>query len=404
MKKNDKFILIVFLIIIFGIFACYPIKIVEEIFGIVEKNNDGTWKTYDSDATLIDKIKINIDNRVTNYFPGYSKITELFKNTNEKINEKIYDLFDVEYIPAGTNSDGEYLIKDLKNNAYYAFSNHSNEILEDKLNNQINFWNSLYEANSNINFSIYLPNRLELQKNIQNVQNYRDMSIYVDKFISSLNPNIKVKSLTLNNIEEYNKYFYKSDHHWNMYGALVGYEEIMNLLSHNNYSKYEVEEHNMNFFGSFSRTTRNKEIYDKFYTVKDYNKNYKVLVNNDKAPSNFKPLSFENLNKKKSDFYDWYVGYFYGLYGNVVYDFNDESKNNLLIISDSYAWQIDYLIASNYNKTHVINIMYDEYLKSPLNYTKYIEENQIDDVLILQEGITTIFDSFNHNFNEKVVW
>ena len=88
----------------------------------------------------------------------------------------------------------------------------------------------------------------------------------------------------------------------------------------------------------------------------------------------------------------------------MVYDFNNDDKKNLLIISDSYAWQIDFLLASSYNKTHVINIMYDDYLKNPLNYTKYIEENKIDDVLILQEVPTTVFDAFNHNFYEKVVW
>lgn len=402
--KSNKYILIMFLIIVFGVFLCYPVRIVKEVFHLEERNNDGTWKTYGANASVVDKIKINIDNRVTNYFPGYSTITKLFKNTNEYVNEKIYNNFNLSYIPAGTNSDGEYLIKDVKNNSYYAFSNHSNEVLKEKLNKQVKFFNDMYNSNQDINFYIYLPNRLELQKNINNISKYRDLSIYVDKFKDELNKNIKVESLDVESIDEYNKYFYKSDHHWNMYGAYIGYKDIMNMMGYSDIQDITIKEEDIKFMGSFSRTTRNNEVYDKFYTVDNYNKNYTVSVNNSKAPDNFQPLAISNLNKKNSEFYDWYVGYFYGLYGNVVYDFRNPDKKNLLIISDSYAWEIDYLIANNYNKTHVINIMYDEYLNNPLNYTQYIEENDIDDVLILQESVTTIFDTFDHNFEEKVVW
>lgn len=404
MKKNDKFILLAFLLIIFSVFICYPAKTVGEILKIFEHDNEGTWKTYDENATIVEKIKINIENRTTNYFPFYSNITTFYKNINEKINEKVYSIFNDEYIPAGTNSDKEYLLKDTKNNAYYAFSNLSNETLEEKVNTQIKFFNEMYESNPNVNFYIYLPSRLEYQEKINEISPYRDASVYVEKFKNGLNKSIRVEELKLNSIEEYNDYFYKSDHHWNMKGAYVGYKEIMKMMGNTDIQEVTIKEEPIKFRVSFSRTNRNYSLYDYFYTIENYNNDYKVLVNNKEAPSNFKPLQLENLNKKNSSFYDWYVGYFYGLYGNVVYDFNNENKKNLLIISDSYAWQIDFLLASSYNKTHVINIMYDDYLKNPLNYTKYIEENKIDDVLILQEVPTTVFDAFNHNFYEKVVW
>lgn len=404
MIKSDKFILTIFLIIIFGVFICYPIRLTREILNLEVKNDDGTWKTYDEDTSLINRIKINIENRVTNYFPGYKSIAEVFKNTNELVNEKIYGVFDSNYIPAGTNSDGEYLVKDTANNAYYAFSDISTEKLEEKLDKQIEFFNNMYKSNPQVNFYIYLPNRLELQENINDFSKYRDLSIYVEKFKNGLDEKIKIQELKVNTIEEYNNYFYKSDHHWNMYGAYKGYQDIMTMMGHSNIQNIKITEEDIKFKGSFSRTTRNNKIYDKFYTVDNYNKNYTVTVNNETPKDNFQPLSLEILNKKKLEFYDWYVGYFNGLYGNVVYDFANENKKNLLIISDSYAWSIDFLIANNYNKTHVINVMYDEYLKNPLNYTQYIKENDIDDVLILQEGVTTIFDSFDHNFEEKVVW
>lgn len=401
-KKQDKILLIAFLIIIFIVFINYPIMITKELLGKTSKVDNGTWQTYDSDASIFEKLKINIENRTTNYFPFYTGITSFYRNTEEKLNEKIYKLFSKPYIPAGTNSDGEYLIKDLTNNSYYAISNLTDEELEIKLSTQIAFFNDLKKASGDIPVSIYLPSRLEFQKNINEDLPYRNLSNYEERFINELNKEINVRELIVDSKEEYNKLFYKSDHHWNMYGAYRGYLDIMSMLGKSDIQEININEESINFTGSFSRTTRNSNVYDKFYTVSNYNKNYTVKVNGEEPPSNFKPLSLENLNKKNIDFYDWYVGYFYGLYGNVVYDFKNTDKKNLLIISDSYAWQIDYLIASSYNKTHVINLMYDEYVKKPLDYKKYIEENDIDEVLILQESITTIFDAFEHDFYGKV--
>ena len=84
------------------------------------------------------------------------------------------------------------------------------------------------------------------------------------------------------------------------------------------------------------------------------------------------------------------------------YQFVKISKDNLLIMSDSFAWSIDYLIASSFNNTHVINLRYDEFKNNSFNLTKYIKDNHITKVLFLYESGSTMFDQYNYNFTGRV--
>ena len=101
-------------------------------------------------------------------------------------------------------------------------------------------------------------------------------------------------------------------------------------------------------------------------------------------------------------YYDYYVQYFNGQYGNIVYDYHNDEKENLLIMSDSYAWSIDYLIASNFNKTHVINLRYDEYKNNSFDLVKYVKDNNISKVLFLYSAEAILFDNYNYDFVGRV--
>ena len=82
--------------------------------------------------------------------------------------------------------------------------------------------------------------------------------------------------------------------------------------------------------------------------------------------------------KDKGEFVDFY-NYCYGTnYTEVIFDYHQEKKENLLIIANSFGNPIDELIAASYNKTFVIDPRgHDFSMKS------YIEENDIDKVLVI---------------------
>jgi hypothetical protein len=116
--------------------------------------------------------------------------------------------------------------------------------------------------------------------------------------------------------------------------------------------------------------------------------------------SKFKPLKVED---NSNPFYDYFVVYFNGQYDEVIYTNKSQYNRNLLIICDSLAWQIDYLLANNFDKTYVINMKYGKWQSENLILSDYIKKNNITHILFLREAKNIVFDADDYNLNERVV-
>lgn len=393
--KKDKFLAVSFLVIIFSIFLAIPFNFIFNKLGLITINYDNfisfekrEEKSFaDKINNKVFSIENSIENKFTNYFPFYNDLNELYQGVNFYGNSLIY-----KNVPIRTNSDGEYIFYDKENQFYYLKGKYSNEELDKRLLKQINFFNKLSD---DVSLYIYLPTRYEFT-NILN----DNLSQYVEKFVNGLNSNINVSVMNIDDINQYKNYFYKTDHHWNISGALSGYYDILDMFQLNDANKYEIKiNENRKFYGSMAKTALSDVVYDYISDI-NYYPEYKVLVN-DKLPEDiFKPRNIRLDRDYK--YYDYYVSYYNGQYGKVVYDYSDESKENLLIIGDSYTWQIDYLIAQHFNKTHVINLRYDEFKNNNFDMTSYMKKNNIQKVLFLYDGGSTLFDQYNYNFEGRI--
>ena len=244
---------------------------------------------------------------------------------------------------------------------------------------------------------MYLPNRYEFTILDDNSITVRDKDKYITKLKSLQNDSFKIKKLKISSIDDYKKYFYKTDHHWNAYGAYQGYKDIMEMMKLTP-KKLDIIETDITYMGSIAKSSAQTDIKDKFMYI-DYNEKYDVKVNG-LDNSKYKP---KVINKTDNIYYDYYVSYYNGMFGEVVMDYNNPDKENLLIISDSYAWQIDEIIASHFNKTYIINVRYDKFINGSLDYKNFIKENNITKVLILEESATSIFDMYNYGTSRKVL-
>lgn len=394
--KKDKILVVLFLVVIFGVFISLPIKLVLVELGLLETSNDN-WVTYqeitennalDKLENIIGKVKNGVENRVTNYFPFYSNFNKMYQDFNYNSNKLVYN-----DIPLKTNSDGEYIFLDKNNGFYYLTTKYKKPELDKRMKKQIKFFNEL--DNEGIDINIYIPTRYELTKLKKN-----NLNSYIDTFKNNLNKDIKVSVMNIDSISKYKEYFYLTDHHWTIKGALDGYYSIAKMLNVPVIENLEVfNNEERKYYGSMAKMILNDSIHDYISDVK-IDLNYKVLVNGKSSDNIFKPRKIRLDRDYK--FYDYYVQYFNGQYGNVIYDYNQKDKDNLLILSDSYAWQIDYLIASHFNKTHVINLRYDEYQNNTFDIKSYMKENNIDKVLFLYEGGSILFDQYDYDFEGRV--
>lgn len=388
--KKDKSIIVLFLIIVFGVFAFYPVKYILLKTNKLNLISSDNWKTYEKSGNRIKDLVMNletaIDNRTVNYFPFYNDVTSAFYNFNIKMDSLFSDKV---YVKA--NYDGENLFYDKENNFYFLLNNLSSEELNSRIKTQISFYNDISDKYPNVNLYVYLPLRYE----VTNFSNLHNLNNYVNKFKNGLNKNIHVSMLESINVDEYLTYFYKTDHHYNSVGALKAYNDIVKMMNINNTKELSIVNVQSPYYGSLARTALNKNVSD---NLMDFDYQNDVKSNN--LDNKFKP---RNIVKKANPFYDYYISYYNGQYDEVIYSSDVQNNRNLLIISDSLSWQVDYILAENFENTYVINLRYGKWKTDKLYLKEYLAEHNITDILFLQEAEQQMFDLYNHNISDTVV-
>ena len=163
MKKlnllSKTFIGIIFFVLIF-----VGIKTVLITLHVISFNKGDNWKVVNKSNDIIyDKImsiETNIENRVTNYFPLYQNINEIYFNSIINLDSTY-----LKNIYLKNNSDGEkifYLNEDSER--YFIVNNYSDNELNSRLNKQLSFYNNLVDKYEDINFYMYMPLRYEINK------------------------------------------------------------------------------------------------------------------------------------------------------------------------------------------------------------------------------------------------
>ncbi len=385
--KNKNFITYFFIIVIFGFFLMYPVMFFMIQKGIIKPVYNNIYTVLKPEGNLIERINVkftnlknNINTKLSNYLFLYSEVNSYYPMLKNKIN-----FSNNEFSSLGTNSDGEFIFLN-KDNFYILQTNQNDEYINRKMDEAISFYNDLSKVTQ---LYIYLPSRYEFQE-FNNAYNIRNMNEIKNNFLHQLD-NVTIRELFVKDKEAYQHMFYRTDHHWNSYGAYQGYLDICEMLNLNCPS-YDIVLTDMAYHGSIGKMVADKKISDKFMYI-DEDTKITALVEGKQADANFKP---RKIKEDKGIFYDQYVGYYNGLYSEVIY--NGSGDENLLILGDSYAWQIDYLIANEYNKTYVLNPKYVE----KLDIYKYIKDNNITKVLVLMESQTTIFDNYDYGYIAKL--
>lgn len=387
--KHDKTLIIIFVGILYCSLLFIGINFVLYQMGYIGKITSDNWKTYEPKGTngfinkfnnFIGSKEVAIENIVTNYFPLYNNILDAYSSMNYSLNDLFYD----DIIPIKINGDGELIKYNKEKEYYYLIQPYSKEELDNRMKKQVDFFNSL-------DADVYIYNITSYQ-----LSKFYDKNNYIEVFKSKLNNNIKFDYLKVNSEDDYLKYYYKTDHHLQAFGSLNVYYDVVNLLDVNPVNNIVISKiDNKKIYGSYAKTASSDLIYDNLSYLKA-NLNYDVNID-DKL---FK--TYEIPDNKKYKYYDYYVYFFNGQYDEVIYDYHDENKENLLILSDSFAWPIDDLIAASFNKTYVVNLRYGKYKGQNFDLTSYIKDNNISKVLFMYGEQSIIFDGNNYDFVGRV--
>jgi len=453
LKSKHLIIVISIVILFFGIAS--PIIGVLSSLGIIEnrlatKNLIVTEKYYDEGIPFngvlnaAEKIKTDIKNIYSNCIPFYNLIVSSVQNAelkllnitdsilqtmlypeyetennislnnpHDKIGNLEYDRnINTEYAtPSELESQKEYIrynvsrlqagrpniysIEPLK--VLERLEGASDKELQNLMEHQLDYLDRLYNAAPELNYYCYMGTRIQETDFYSDiVKNPKSTASYFKIFKENLNDNYSFDYLHIDTPEDRVSKLYRTDHHWNMFGAYEGYQQIINMMYERTPeigqpSEYDIIKiDGLQWFGSMAATVGfNDSTYlDDFYVMDltefpehTAGNGYKIQRKNTAYMSGKYPSG--NL------YFDYHGAYYQP---QKSYNFPDNSTGrNLLLIGDSYSWSIAHILAAHFDTTIVYNTPWMIADSVKYDYKKIIEENKITDVLILLYSSRLLF-------------
>lgn len=258
---------------------------------------------------------------------------------------------------------------------------------EDDIVEVANNINGLSEKYKDINFYIYDGFRLNMVDWFDVDNNIISYGIHNrDLFKNSLDRRIQYYSYYPKDIEEYTKYFFKTDPHWNTYGSYeLGYKNMIDMFNKNYKDMVYLEpigEHVYNdysYYGQYGRESLYVTSPDTFIDLKFNLPEYKTIVNGVEEKYDHVE-EFENWTVS-----DYMIPFIYSnIHGNdekeVEFDFGTNNGRVLLSFVDSYASPIKYLIASHFDKAIFIDLR----IYKDFDIDEYINKYGVTDILYLE--------------------
>lgn len=327
--------------------------------------------------------------------------TDVIENTNDEKSVQIEtekpEPPPVEYYSMLMWGDGRpyiYAIEPLK--VMERVEGASDNELQSLTEMQLGHIHRLKEATPGINYYVYMGTRMQETEMFDDIITGPSSTVkYFNYFKENLDSDIKFDYFRLDTPEDRINKNFRSDHHWNIYGAYEGYKQIINMMYEEtpeigapvDYDIIQVP--GIKWFGSMSSTVGQTDMgyADNFYIL-----DLKDLPDYSGNNYDIKGLQESFLSGEFNKFgvnFDYYVAYNQPQ-EKYVFDGNHTGRN-LLILGDSFSWSISAILASHFDTTicHIQpwtignDVTYD--------YRQLIADNNITDVLILLYSSRLLF-------------
>ncbi len=207
-------------------------------------------------------------------------------------------------------------------------------------------------------------------------------------------PDTNLACYEINDYDTFRTYFYKTDHHWNNKGSYVAYTDLLNFLAIQEEPLQPLEEVPIGYFSGAKAATVGATNFTEEFDA--YKFDFPMMnVRIDGAP--VVDYGQEDVFYTDDYFDELSYGGFYGAdNGEVAISTGNSEKANILLVGDSFDNAIIKLLATHHNNTYAVDLRnYEHFNGQPFDFSAYIEENEIDKVLIIGNIDYFVMDTFN---------
>ena len=287
---------------------------------------------------------------------------------------------------------GERLLGKKENNSVYFGTDgdtlfaHFNKLSDEELAKRVGYVNALGEKlNVPLYFSI-IPDKsfVWADRLPNNAPNADDGSMIADT-IDLVSGDVNYIDLRDALNIAANDPFYRTDHHWTTFGAYRGYIALQNGMGGSlTVPKGEPVQVSDSFFGTtWSSCGANWITPDAIHTWIDEDS---VSVTRYPVAEPVPGELYDESFLEKKDKYSMFLG------GNqplcILRNENATTNGKLLVIRDSYSDSLAPFLAQDYEEVHLYDLRYNKN-----SIPKYVEENDIDQVLVLYSAANFTTDA-----------
>lgn len=319
-------------------------------------------------------------------FPLRISLIRLAKASDRLMINATYSMLPDKAVPLDSKSeiyitkDGKTVIKGL---LFF------NELTKKKLDLRIKNYADLSAKYPDKNFYVFYFEKIAFSKFDPRLSVFPglDGGQSFDYFESHLPKNISLGLMDLSSIEDFNEYYYHTDHHWNIRGAWKAYQEIYKMVSKNypgispvNDSIHYIEYPNLTSLGTYARDTLYPFKPEPFEIATVNLADFSILQRDYK-------ITYNQNDEYNQGIYsvDPYVSHYEKYFGTnnsfLTYYFSNNATKNLLLIGTSYKIPLQPWIASHYKISYFVNpVKYGSF-----SMEKFLKDHKVDDIIILTD-------------------
>lgn len=214
----------------------------------------------------------------------------------------------------------------------------------------------------------------------------------VDRYFPYVSEHLHIKNMrrfVVNDFNDYQKYFYRSDHHWNHVGSYRGYRDLLGMLKPDEIPVTPLDEvcfDELDFQGSSARLAAYYDTHETFcvYQMPEVD-GITTLINGNEAIYGHERDYFNHEYETEAG--TSHYGNFYGGDNGEVVFMNPEKEGSLLVLGNSFDNAVINQLSRHFHEIRVIDWRYFEAeLGYPFNLSEYIQINKIDQVLFIGDN------------------